>query len=81
MGLQAAVGASRAESSQYFFDEIGHYVYAGDTALHLAAACHSEAIVRMIEDTEDLALAENALRRTRSAKSLRQLRKELGLDR
>jgi len=40
-----------------------------------------EAIVRMIEDTEDLALAENALRRTRSAKSLRQLRKELGLDR
>ena len=40
-----------------------------------------DAIVRMIEDTEDLALAEKALRRTRSAKSLRQLRKELGLDR
>ena len=39
-----------------------------------------DAIVRMIEDTEDLALAEKALRRTRSAKSLRQLRKELGLD-
>ena len=40
-----------------------------------------DAIVRMIEDTEDLALAEKALRRSRSAKSLRQLRKELGLDR
>jgi RHH-type transcriptional regulator, rel operon repressor / antitoxin RelB len=40
-----------------------------------------DAIVRMIEDTEDLALAEKALRRTRSAKPLRQLRKALGLDR
>ena len=39
-----------------------------------------DAIVRMIEDTEDLELAEKALRKTRSAKSLRQLRKELGLD-
>ena len=39
-----------------------------------------DTIVRMIEDTEDLALAEKALRRTRSAKSLRQLRKELGLE-
>ncbi|HYL88708.1 MAG TPA: DUF6290 family protein [Burkholderiales bacterium] len=39
-----------------------------------------DAIVRMIEDTEDLALAEKAMRRTRSAKPLRQLRKELGLD-
>lgn len=40
-----------------------------------------EAIVRMIEDEEDLELAERSLRATRSAKSLRQLRKELGLDR
>ena len=39
-----------------------------------------EAIVRMIEDTEDLALAKKALRCTRSAKSLRRLRKEPGLD-
>jgi RHH-type rel operon transcriptional repressor/antitoxin RelB len=39
-----------------------------------------EAIVRLIEDQEDLELAEKALRTTRSAKSLRQLRKELGLD-
>ena len=40
-----------------------------------------DAIVRMIEDVEDLDLAEKVLRRTRSGKPLRQLRKELGLDR
>lgn len=39
-----------------------------------------EAIVRLIEDTEDLDTAEKALAASRSAKSLRQLRKELGLD-
>lgn len=39
-----------------------------------------EAIVRLIEDEEDLELAEKALRTTRSAKSLRRIRKELGLD-
>lgn len=31
-------GASRTNASRYFFDEIKHYVYAGDTALHIAAA-------------------------------------------
>ena len=40
-----------------------------------------DAILRMIEDTEDLEMAEKALRKTRSPKSLRRLRKELGLDR
>jgi ankyrin repeat protein len=44
--IGAAVGASRAEPSQYFLEEIRHYVYAGDTALHLAAARHAVAIVR-----------------------------------
>jgi len=39
-----------------------------------------DALIKMIEDREDLELAEKALRRTRSSKSLRQLRKELGLD-
>ncbi len=39
-----------------------------------------EAIVRLIEDQEDLDLAQRALRSTRSTKPLRQLRKELGLD-
>jgi predicted DNA-binding protein len=40
-----------------------------------------EAIQRLLEDEEDLELAERALAATRSAKPLRQLRKELGLDR
>jgi len=35
---QAAVGASRQTEGEYYFEEIGHYLYAGDTALHMAAA-------------------------------------------
>ncbi|MDH3997218.1 MAG: DUF6290 family protein [Desulfuromonadales bacterium] len=40
-----------------------------------------EAIVRYLEDNEDLALAKQALADTRSSKSLKELRKDLGLDR
>ncbi|MGQ0547421.1 MAG: type II toxin-antitoxin system RelB family antitoxin [Betaproteobacteria bacterium] len=39
-----------------------------------------DAILRVLEDAEDLELAEKALHKTRSSKSLRALRKELGLD-
>jgi len=39
-----------------------------------------EAIVRYLEDNEDLGLAEQALARVRSTKRLAQLREELGLD-
>src|SRR4051794_18223949 len=35
---RAAVGATRKAARPYFFDAIKHYLYAGDTALHLAAA-------------------------------------------
>jgi len=35
---RAAVGASRATAETFFFEEIRHYMYAGDTALHMAAA-------------------------------------------
>ncbi len=31
-------GATRQEAATYFFREIAHYFYAGDTALHMAAA-------------------------------------------
>jgi ankyrin repeat protein len=34
----ATAGATRQRSSEFFFEEIAHYVYAGDTALHMAAA-------------------------------------------
>jgi hypothetical protein len=34
------VGASRQDPHPYFLTPIGHYVYAGDTALHVAAAAY-----------------------------------------
>ena len=33
-----SVGATRDDSSSFFLADIAHYVYAGDTALHVAAA-------------------------------------------
>jgi hypothetical protein len=36
--IAATNGASRADASRYFFPQIRHYLYAGDTALHIAAA-------------------------------------------
>lgn len=40
-----------------------------------------EAILKYLEDHEDLDLAKQAQRSMRSSKSLKQLRKDLGLDR
>lgn len=40
------VGASRAEAGVWFFEPIAHYVYAGDTALHVAAAAYAVDIAR-----------------------------------
>jgi ankyrin repeat protein len=40
------VGASRQTSTPYFFKEIAHYVYAGDTALHVAAAAYRADIAK-----------------------------------
>jgi RHH-type rel operon transcriptional repressor/antitoxin RelB len=40
-----------------------------------------EAILRYLEDNEDLVLAKQAQRQMLSSKPLKQLRKELGLDR
>jgi hypothetical protein len=39
------VGATREESTDSWLDEIEHYVYAGDTALHVAAAAHAADLV------------------------------------
>jgi len=36
--IASEVGATRQDASTYFFSEIAHYLYAGDTALHMAAA-------------------------------------------
>ncbi len=40
----AEIGATRQISTAYYFKEIEHYVYGGDTALHIAAAAYSRQI-------------------------------------
>lgn len=49
--LAAAIlktGASRQSPKPYFFDAILHYVYAGDTVLHVAAAAYREDVARRL---------------------------------
>ncbi len=41
-------GATRRVSQEFFLERVGHYVYAGDTALHLAAAAHHPALVDLV---------------------------------
>jgi ankyrin repeat protein len=41
-------GASRQSAATYYFDEITHYLYAGDTALHIAAAAYRAEIARKL---------------------------------
>jgi len=43
-GLAIRVGASREVAEDYFFNDIMHYAYAGDTALHIAAAAYQRDI-------------------------------------
>ena len=38
------VGATREAARAYYFEEIAHYVYAGDTPLHVAAAAYETGI-------------------------------------
>src|ERR1051326_1228496 len=46
LATQATVeGATRSASQSSFLPSIGHYVYAGDTALHVAAAAHEVEVV------------------------------------
>jgi hypothetical protein len=53
---RVATGATRAEASPHFHDEIGHYIYAGDTALHVAAAAHAP-LSRLTEARADVGAA------------------------
>jgi ankyrin repeat protein len=41
----AKAGATRQEAGEHFFAPIGHYLYAGDTPLHFAAAAHEPRLV------------------------------------
>src|SRR4051812_32120358 len=42
----SATGATRESSTSYYLEEIEHYVYAGDTALHIAAAAYRTDIAK-----------------------------------
>jgi ankyrin repeat protein len=44
----ADVGATRQGAADYFFTEIAHYLYAGDTALHIAAAAFRRPVARLL---------------------------------
>jgi len=44
-------GATRQNASEFFFEEIRHYVYAGDTALHMAAAAFQRPVARLLVQT------------------------------
>jgi ankyrin repeat protein len=41
-------GATREDPDPYWFEEIRHYVYAGDTGLHVAAAAYRPAATRSL---------------------------------
>ena len=42
---RAVYGATRQTAGENFYKEIIHYMYEGDTALHMAAAAYQEQIV------------------------------------
>jgi hypothetical protein len=54
-----AVGSSRGGAEEYFLDEIGHQVYAGDTALHIAAAAYQVGIARELVNAGAIVAAAN----------------------
>jgi hypothetical protein len=63
--LPVSVGATRADAD-HFLQRISHYVYAGDTALHIAAAAYQSGVARDL-----LALgADVAARNRRGATAL-----------
>jgi hypothetical protein len=42
------IGANRQDSTAHYFNEIEHYVYSGDTALHIAAAAYEREISKKL---------------------------------
>src|SRR5690349_9628917 len=46
--MSFAAGATRQTEKPYFFAEIGKYIYAGDTALHFAAAAYCSEVAKKL---------------------------------
>ncbi len=44
----AETGATRQDAETFFFPEISHYLYAGDTALHMAAAAFQLPVAELL---------------------------------
>jgi hypothetical protein len=47
---RSSAGATRNDGVAYFYEPIAHYMYAGDTALHMAAAGFRTEIVQILVD-------------------------------
>lgn len=46
--MASRVGASRSDASKFFFTDISHYLYKGDTALHMAAAAFQRPVAELL---------------------------------
>jgi hypothetical protein len=46
--LSSDVGAARRGSAPFFFADIAHYLYAGDTALHMASAAFRREVAELL---------------------------------
>ena len=42
------IGPTRQDATSYFFTDISHYIYKGDTALHMAASAFSRPIAELL---------------------------------
>jgi ankyrin repeat protein len=47
-GAHLESGATRAQAADYFIHELHHYLYAGDTPLHVAAAAYRASLVPVL---------------------------------
>ena len=57
--LRVEQGATRLGPAGYFLDDIRHYVYTADTALHIAAASYQLGVARQLVDLGADVHAEN----------------------
>ena len=57
--LSSDVGAARQESAPFFFADISHYLYAGDTALHMASAAFRREVAELLVAHEADCRAKN----------------------
>ena len=75
--ISSEVGATREDPATYFFTEISHYLYAGDTALHMAAAAFRRPVAELLVSRGADCRAKNR----RGAEPLRRRREPLEPDR